>query len=163
MKVLSLDQSTTKSGFCVFIDDKYDHSGVIDKHLNKDLDSRFKEMYEGIHDVIATENPDVVVIEDTQAQSGNMGTYKILCQLQGAIMGMCYAMGIKFYVIAPVQWRSILQYRQGPKVKRAELKMQSLKFVKKEFGFEKSEDECEACAICAAYHRINNTDGIDIE
>lgn len=163
MKVLSLDQSTTRSGYCIFIDGRYDHSGVIDKHKNKNLESRFREMYEGIHDVISKETPDFVVIEDTQAQSGNMGTYKILCQLQGAIMGMCYAMGIEFYVIAPVQWRSILHYRQGPKVKREELKTQSLEFVKREFGFEKSEDENEACAICAAFHRMNNTDGIDIE
>lgn len=162
-KVLSLDQSTTRSGFCAYTNGKYDHSGVIDKHKNKDLESRFKEMYEGIHNLIAEEEPDIVVIEDTQAQAGNMGTYKILCQLQGAIMGMCYAMGIRFYVMPPVKWRSILGYRQGPKVKRTELKEQSLEFVKKEFGFVKSEDENEACAICAAFHRMNNAEGIDIE
>lgn len=163
LKILSLDQSTTRSGYAIFINEQYDHSGVIDKHTIKDSEARFKEMYEGIHDLIAEERPDIVVIEDTQAQAGNMGTYKILCQLQGAIMGMCYAMGIKFYVMPPVKWRSILGYRQGPKIKRAELKAQSLEFVKNEFGFAKSEDENEACAICAAFHRVNNADGIDIE
>jgi len=159
---MSWDQSTTRSGFCTFIDGKYDHSGLVDKHENKDLNSRFKEMYEGIHEVIETEKPDIVVIEDTQSQSGNMNTYKILCQLQGAIMGMCYAMGIEFRIIAPTAWRSALKYKQGPKVKREELKKQSLEFVKKEFGFTKSEDENEACAINAAFHRMMSDD-IDIE
>lgn len=162
MKVMSLDQSTTRSGFCIYIDGKYDHSGLIDKHENKNASSRFKEMYEGIHEVIEREKPDVVVIEDTQATAGNMGIYKTLCQLQGAIMGMCYAMGIEFKVIAVTAWRAVLGYKQGPKVKRAELKKQSLEFVKKEFGFTKSEDENEACAINAAFHLMIN-DEIDIE
>ena len=163
MKTLSWDQSTTRSGYCCFIDGKYDHSGLVDKHKNKDLQSRFKEMYEGIHEVIEQEKPDIVVVEDTQMQGGNPSTFKVLCQLQGAIIGMCYAMGIKFYIMPPVKWRSILNYRQGPKIQRAELKEQSLEFVKKEFGFEKGEDENEACAICAAFHRMNNAEGSDIE
>lgn len=130
MKMMSLDQSTTRSGFSVFVDGQYIKSGLIDKHKNRDLNSRFKEMYEGIHNVIEKERPDIVILEDTQMQGGNGATFKILCQLQGAIMGMCYAMNIKFYVVSPSQWRSALGFHQGPKVKREELKAQSIAFVK---------------------------------
>lgn len=161
LKVLSMDQSTTRSGWAVFVNDKYDHSGVVDKHTIKDSEERFKKMYEGIHDLIVTENPDLVVLENTQAQGGNMAVYKLLCQLQGAIMGMCYAKGIKFYVMAPTQWRKILQFSQGPKVKREELKRQSIEYAKI-FGIDGSEDRSEAACIGAAYI-VNNAEGIDIE
>ena len=63
MRVLALDQSTTRSGYSLFINEQYDHSGLVDKHKNKDLNSRFKEMYEGIHKVIETENPAIFVME----------------------------------------------------------------------------------------------------
>ena len=162
MKIMSLDQSTTRSGFSVFVDGQYVKSGLIDKHKNKDLNSRFKEMYEGIHEVIETENPDIVVIEDTQMQGGNGATYKVLCQLQGAIMGMCYAMNIGFVVVTPSQWRSALGFKQGPKVKREELKKQSIEFAKKEFGIDRCEDEMEAVCINTGFHRIRSKD-IDIE
>lgn len=162
MIVLALDQSTTRSGYSLFINEQYDHSGLVDKHKNKDLNSRFKEMYEGIHEVIETENPDIVVIEDTQMQGGNGATYKVLCQLQGAIMGMCYAMNIGFMVVTPSQWRSALKFKQGPKVKREELKKQSIEFAKKEFGIDRYEDEMEAVCINAGFHQMRNKD-IDIE
>ena len=162
MKVLSLDQSTTRSGFAVFINDKYDHSGVIDKHKIKDSEERFKAMYEGIHDLIVAENPSIVVLENAQAQGGNMAVYKLLCQLQGAIMGMCYAKGIKFCVMAPTQWRKVLSFQQGPKIKREELKRQSIEYAKR-FGIEDSEDRAEAACIGAAYIMNSADDGIDIE
>lgn len=161
-KILAFDQSTTRSGFSVFIDGKYDHSGLIDKHKNKDLQSRFKEMYEGIHEIIENEKPNIVVIEDTQMQGGNAATFKILCQLQGSVIGMCYAMGIRFYVVAPSQWRAALHFRQGSKVKREELKAQSIAFAKKEFGIDEYEDEMEACCINAGFHQMKIKD-IDIE
>lgn len=160
-KLLSLDQSTSRSGYAIFINGEYDHSGVIDKHKIKDSEERFKAMYEGIHDLIVEEKPDFVVLEDTQAQGGNMAIYKLLCQLQGAIMGMCYASGIKFYVIKVTQWRKILQFHQGPKVKRDELKRQSVEYAKR-FGIEGSEDRAEAACIGAAY-LMKDAEGIDIE
>lgn len=162
VRILSLDQSTTRSGYSVFIDGEYDHSGLIDKHKNKDINSRFKEMYEGIHNVIEAEKPDIVVLEGTQAQGGNFETYKILCQLQGAIIGMCYAMDIGFAVVTPSQWRSALGFRQGPKVKREELKAQSIAFAKKEFGIDEYEDQMEAVCIGEAFLRMKSKD-IDIE
>jgi len=161
LKILSFDQSTTRSGYAIFINGKYDHSGVIDKHTIKDSEARFKEMYEGIHDLIVTEKPNIVVLENTQAQGNNMAVFRLLCQLQGAIMGMCYARGIRFCVLAPTMWRRILQFSQGPKIKREELKRQSMEYAKR-LNIEDSEDRAEAACIGAAYI-INSAEGIDIE
>ena len=56
MKLLSFDQSTTHSGWAVFLNDQYDHSGVIDKHQIKDSELRFKEMYVIRYSILHIEN-----------------------------------------------------------------------------------------------------------
>ena len=55
-----------------------------------------------------------------------------------------------------------MQFRQGPKVKRDELKAQSIAFAKKEFGIDEYEDQMEAVCIGEAFHRMTSKD-IDIE
>ena len=172
MKVLALDQSTTCSGYAVFIDGKYDHSGVVDLHLIKETNVRFKRMYEELYKLVEDEKPDRVVIEDTQAQGGNMAVFKLLCQLQGILIGVFYAKGIQFTVMTPSHWRNILGYAQGPKVKRAELKQQSKDYAKEHFGLTGKEDMLEAACIGDAYciehiddikvHKNIADDGIDI-
>ena len=67
-----------------------------------------------------------------------------------------------FCVVTPSQWRSALKFKQGPKVKREELKRQSIEFAKKEFGIDRYEDEMEAVCINAGFHQMRNKD-IDIE
>ena len=44
MKILSFDQSTNLTGYCLSEGGQYITSGVIDKHKNKDIDSRIQEM-----------------------------------------------------------------------------------------------------------------------
>jgi hypothetical protein len=63
------------------------------------------------------------------------------------IIGYAEAHGIKTHILLPSQWRKVLGYAQGPKVKRAELKKQSADYVKNKYGFVKSEDENEAIAL----------------
>ena len=47
-----------------------------------------------------------------------------------------------------------MNYSQGAKVKRQELKQQSIDYVKNNFGLDLSEDECEAICINEAAHKI---------
>lgn len=162
MKVIAFDQSTSKSGYSVFINGEYDHSGVVDFHLIENTQARFKRMYEELYKIVDKENPDMVIIEDVQAQGGNMATFKLLAQLQGILIGAFYARKIPYKIFTPTHWRRILEYKQGPKVKRAELKAQSKELVKKTFGWVKSEDENEAICINMAYHKEIADDGIDI-
>ena len=62
-----------------------------------------------------------------------------------------------YSVYCPMQWRKALGYRQGGKVKRAELKQQSADYVKEHFGFDNfSEDRNEAICIGVAAHKILN-------
>ena len=163
MRVLSCDQSTKITGWAVFEDGQYVKSGVIDLHLSKETtEKRSEKMAVEICKLIEGNKPDVVVIEEVAMQS-NAQTLKLLARIQGVAIGFCAAHNIPLHIIEPTRWRAALNYRQGSKVKRNELKEQSLNFVKNKLGLNiKSEDENEACAINEAAHRIYGWDDDEI-
>ena len=156
MVVVSMDQSTRVSGYAVFEDGNYIHSGVIDMSKSAlETDKRSFEMAKALWKVIKQYKPNHLVLEETQQQS-NVKTVIILSRLQGMIIGYAEAHGVKTHILQPSKWRAALSYLQGPKVKRAELKQQSLDYVKEHLGLERSEDESEACCLGIAAHKIYN-------
>lgn len=166
MKILSFDQSTKVSAYSVWVDGQYIESGCIDLHKNTNTPERVRVMGVKLCEIIAKYEPDKVVIEEV-AQQSNPQTLKLLARIQGIIIGFCAARNIDTYIIEPTKWRSQLGFKLGPKVKREELKEQAIKYVKKIYGLELDEDECEAICIGNAAHKIyrfvNDADGIDIE
>ena len=155
MRILSFDQSTKLTGYCCIDNNEYVESGIIDKHKNTDTDARVAEMGLSICKKIKEYAPDYVVIEDIQKQS-NTKTVIYLARLQGCVILYCASKGIPIKILHPSEWRKVLSYNQGPKVKREELKQQSLDFVREHFGMNKPEDEAEAIAIGVAAQRIYN-------
>lgn len=157
MKILSFDQSTNLTGWSLFNDGQYVDSGVIDKHKIKDADKRIAEMGLEICKKIKEYMPDVVVAEDIQKQS-NTKTVIYLARLQGCIVLYCASKGIELKILHPSEWRKVLSYEQGPKVKREVLKEQSINYVKEHLGFDNfTEDQCEACCIGMAANLLYNT------
>jgi Holliday junction resolvasome RuvABC endonuclease subunit len=158
-----MDQSTRVTGWSVFNDGQYVKSGVIDLHLIKDTDERSRQMGLEICKVIENCEPNEMVIEEVAMQS-NVDTLKKLARIQGMAIGFATAHGIPTHIVEPSKWRSALNFSQGPKVKREQLKQQSRDFVKDVLGLSiKSEDENEATAINEAAHRIYGwTDDWDI-
>ena len=154
MKVLSLDQSTRCSGYSLFENGQYVESGVINMSKSKlETDKRSFEMAKEIWKIIKKSKPDELVLENVQQQS-NPATMIILARLAGMIIGYAEAHNVNVHILLPSQWRKALGYSQGAKVKRKELKQQSINYVKNNFGLELSEDECEAICINEAAHKI---------
>ena len=146
-KVMSVDQSTRCSGYCLVEDNEYVCSGVIDMSKSKlETSERSFEMAKAIWKLIKKYKPGYLILEDVQNQSSTK-TVIILARLQGLILGYAEAHGVQTHILAPSVWRRELNYSQGPKVKRAELKQQSADYVEKKYGFVKSEDENEAIAL----------------
>ena len=110
-------------------------------------------MAKALWKIIKKYQPQHLVMEETQQQS-NVKTVIILSRLQGMIIGYAEAHGVKVHIVQPSKWRAALQYSQGPKVKRAELKQQSLDYVRENLGLSLPEDEAEAACIGIAAHRI---------
>ena len=154
MKVMSFDQSTKVSGWSLFKDGEYACSGVIDMEKNKlPTSERSFEMAKRLWTILKEYKPDHLIIEDTQQQS-NVKTVIILARLQGMIIGYAEAHKVQVHIVTPSQWRAQLNYKQGPKVKRAELKQQSADYIKDNYGITLSEDENEAICINAAAHKL---------
>lgn len=155
-RVLSMDQSTRVSGYCLFEDDKYVCSGVVDMSKSElKTPERSFEMAKSLWKIIKKYQPDYLIIEETSQQS-NAQVLIVLSRLQGMIIGYAEAHGVNVRIILPTQWRKMLGFSQGSKVKRAELKQQSADYVKDKYGFDLSEDENEAIAINDAARKKYN-------
>lgn len=162
MRVLSFDQSTRVSGWAYFEDGQYVKSGVIDMSKSKlETDKRSFEMAKEIWKIIKKYKPQELVVENVQQQS-SPSTVIILARLAGMIIGYAEAHNVHVHILLPSQWRKALGYSQGAKVKRQELKQQSIDYVKNNFGLDLSEDECEAICINKAAHKIYNLSDDDI-
>jgi Holliday junction resolvasome RuvABC endonuclease subunit len=147
MGILAFDQSTRCSGWSYFENGKYVASGIVDMTKSKlDTDERSFEMAKALWRIIKQYKPEHLILENVQQQTSPK-VIIVLSRLQGMVIGYAEAHKVKTHILLPSEWRAQLQYKQGPKVKRAELKQQSADYVKNKYGFELSEDENEAIAL----------------
>lgn len=154
LKVLSFDQSTRVSGWAYFEDGKYIESGTVDMSKSKlETDQRSFEMAKELWKIMKKYKPEHLILENVQQQS-SVSTVIILARLAGMIIGYAEAHNVHTHIFLPSQWRKVLSYKQGAKVKRQELKQQSIDYIKENFNLELSEDECEAVAIGVAAHKL---------
>lgn len=154
MKVLSLDQSTRISGWSLFENNRYVCSGVIDMHKSKlATEERSFVMAKEIWKIINKYKPQYLILEGVQQQA-NPSCMIILARLAGMVIGYAEAHNIETHILLPSQWRKQLGYSQGAKVKRQELKQQSIQHVKDVYKLDASEDECESICINEAAHKI---------
>lgn len=154
MKILAFDQSTRLSGYAFFENGKYIESGIVDMSKSTlETPERSFMMAKELWKIIKKYKPDHLVIEDVQQQS-NPKTVVVLARLSGMIIGYAEAHNVQVHIVPPSQWRKVLGYSQGAKVKRQELKQQSIDYVKNNFGLVLSEDEAEAVAEGYAAHKI---------
>jgi len=156
MRVLAFDQSTRASGYGYFEHGEYVESGLIDMTKSKlETNERSFEMAKALWKMIQKYKPEHLILEDVQQQS-NAKTMIILARLSGMVIGYAEAHGVKTHILQPSKWRAALKYSQGSKIKRAELKRQSLDYVKEHLGVTLPEDEAEAVCEGIAAHKIFN-------
>lgn len=156
MRLCSTDQSSNRSGFAIITDGIPTYYTAIDHSANKDVPDRIKHMFLDLAKCIDDAEPDYLTVEAVQQQT-NPKAVMILSALQGGLICHAYERGIPVSSPLPTEWRKILGFHQGPKVKREELKAQAKDFVLQHFGITASEDECEAiCIGIAEYLRLND-------
>ena len=142
--MLGFDQSTTVSGWCIFEDNRYIDSGVLDlSFMKKDSTRRMLAMAEQICQRIDEVLPDKVVIEDI-FENKNVTTLVILGRLQGVIMHHCYKKGIPIEILASKTWRRLVGIKQ---IKRDDCKQAAIRLVKEKYGLDITSDEAEAVCI----------------
>ena len=151
-RLLSLDTSSSKTGWACFEDAKYKKSGVIDFDTNEckkrykgNSDKRLEDMCLAIIDLLKKYEPDIIVIEKLNVMR-NMTAVRHLSKVIGVVY--CYSIlnGCYYYEIQASQWRSQIGI-QGKNRKRDEYKQLAIEYVKDILGIDVTDDEADS--ICA--------------
>lgn len=152
IRLISLDTSSSKTGWALFEDGIYIKSGVINldtseckKKYKNNAEQRIKDMSFSIWDILNEYHPNIIVIEKLNV-GRNMNATRILAKIIGVVY--CYSIinNCFYFEIQPSQWRSQLGM-QSSKRKREEYKQLSIKYVKENFNIDVSDDESDS--ICA--------------
>ena len=165
-KLISLDTSSSKSGYAIFENAVYKKSGVINldtyeckKKYKGNSDKRIKDMCLAIIELLKEERPDIIVIEKL-----NVGRNMISVRTLSKIIGAAYCYSILndcfYYEIQATQWRSKLGM-QSSKRKRDEYKALAVKFIKNNLNLDVTDDEADA--ICAGIGYIKMFVHKDVE
>ena len=163
--LLSLDTSSTKTGWAVFKNGIYKESGVLDWSRIKDnTEDRLQIMYIDIIQHIQKYEPDILVIEKDIVGSGkrqNMSTINTLVKLIGGVWAYCIQLNMDtpmnfpagefniFYVeYTPSEWRSLVGITAR---KREDCKAASIKRIKDIYNINVDDNEADAINIGEAY------------
>ena len=156
MRVISLDQSSIRTGVAVFDNSNLIHHGVIDLHKEKDADLRTKEMCKEIRQLVKKYCPNCIVLEDVNLRNGSVRTVIMLARLSGNIQEMGFEANIPIVFYSPSTWRRIAGIKMGREIKREQLKQAAIDMVYTTYGFKCGDDEAEAIIEGLAYLKENN-------
>lgn len=161
MKIISLDLSTKSTGYAIFNDTELAGYGEL-KAASADVIARIYKIIDQLKEIIK-DNLDIqkVIIEevrpeDKTSNAKNIHTQKVLMWLQAALVFMihdfCPKASIEY--VYPSSWRTKCGIRTGRGIKRNELKMLDIEFVKEKYNITVNDDAADAIGIGHAY--INN-------
>ncbi len=112
--ILGLDMSTKKTGFGLLNSDGDLVTYGLIRTTENDIRRRMEEIYNGIEDIIVSNDVQIIVIEDVPVNThSNIKTGKDLAVLQGVILGLCFKHGLPFHFYNPSAWRSIIGTYNG--------------------------------------------------
>lgn len=168
MKAMGIDPSTKATAHSVFVGNQSENQLVnygverryspSERKEGMETADRIFSIYHSIKEIIKSEKPDIVYIEDSfLGQTNNVLVLKWLCRLQGFLMELCMSMGIKYRLVMPSEWRAGLGIPTGKNVSRKEEKEYAVAYVNKKFNKTftiKDEDVCES--ICLGQFAIDN-------
>lgn len=162
--LLSLDTSSTITGWAIFEDGEYKESGIFDWSHIKETENRLTLMYMKIIQHIQKYHPDILVIEKDVVGSGkkmNMSTINTLIKLIGGIWAYCiqlnmdttmnYSDGdfkIFYYEFTPSEWRNLIGIKGR---NRDEYKTASIQRIKNVYNKDTDDNEADAINIGDAY------------
>ena len=145
-KLISLDSSSTKTGWAIFENGILNDYGVIDLHNNRDSESRLHNMVQKLWDILEYHKPDIIVVEKLNV-SRNLQATRLLSKIMGSIY--CYYVlhdNVFYFEIQASEWRAKLGMQSTGR-KRDEYKELSINYIKDKYDIDVSDDVSDA--ICA--------------
>ena len=152
MVFIALDQSSKVSGYSIFKDNELIKYGHISSAASAPIEQRLLKLTCLLDELLKEYNFDKLIFEDIQEQGGNVKTFKVLAQVQGAILLWCINNKMDYEIIPPSVWRKGIKDTYGVNFGklRAEQKAASINFIKNYFQIEATEDESDAICIGAS-------------
>ena len=155
--ILSLDQSTTATGWALFEEGKLKDFGVYKPSgdRNQRIEETRKWLKSKIEELFAKEPIELtLVLEDIQMQ-GNVETFKSLAHLQGVLINLGFQKKQEKELVDSVEyyssaWKSTCNIKGR---KRKEQKKNAQKHVLDTYGIAAPEDVCDA--ICLGEHHLH--------
>lgn len=160
--LLSLDTSSTITGWAIFKNGIYKESGILNWEHIKNTEERLQIMYIDILQHIQKYEPDIIVIERDVVGSGkrqNMSTINTLVKIIGGIWAYCVQANMDcniddnefnvFYTeYSPSEWRKLVGIKGN---KREVYKANSIKRIKEVYNIDVDDNEADAINIGEAY------------
>lgn len=133
--ILSLDASSTSTGWAIFNNNELLSYGVIQPD-GEDWRDRLLHQASKLDEVIENFHPNKIIMEDVPLKSNNSKVLVILGAVQGFILGIASSYGIPIKFVLPSEWRSPLNLYDGTRdgTKRKELKKKSIEKANEIFG-----------------------------
>lgn len=148
-RLIAFDQATRFTGFSCFDGPDLIKYGLLEAN-GTDSEARLDEMATMMEELVDHYNPEMIVFEGVLYQKSPSALI-LLSNLQGILRGICHSKGCSYRIYAPTAWRRILEFQQGAGIKRDDLKLQAIQFVKDAYGVDVTEDACEAICIGLAH------------
>ena len=149
LRIISFDQSTRATGFCIMEMGTADiiESGVILPKKNDETIDRIIYTIKRCLNLVRTHEVTFVFIEGVQVQK-NPRVYEVLAKLAGSLEVMLYESGYLVNVVKASEWRKRVGINSR---KRVDVKKEAIDMVKEIYGIEATEDECEAILMARAF------------
>lgn len=147
--MLSLDTSSTATGWALWNNGQLIDNGVID--LKKCKEDKHQIMTKELWYILNQYSPHIVVLEETSVLT-NAQTQRVLTQITGTVYTWCVIHDVEYHALRPSTWRSCTKDKDEklPR-KREELKKWSIAKVKEIFDIDTTDDGADALLIGKAY------------
>lgn len=150
--ILALDQSTSATGWGLFINEKLEDYGVVRSTgiEEKKINDMKNWLTTKIQELKLNPSYEIkVILEDIQVQRNDVKTYKVLAHLQGVLLNVLYKEDVHYAIYYSSEWKSSC----GVKGKdRTAQKNNAQKFIQEKYGVKPIQDTCDA--ICIGVHEI---------
>ena len=158
MKILAIDPSTHVSGWSIGENTFLQQHGCITAS-SKAVEKRIIKMRDQLSEIIKNNKIDKIIMQEVRPDFGTHTT-KVLMWLQAVIIISAYEINpkIEYEFVSASEWRAALKIKQGRGIKREQVKISDIEYVKNKYNITVNDDQADAICIFDAYCEKNDNE-----
>ena len=158
MKILTIDGSTHATGWSIGENTILQQHGCITAS-SKAVEKRIIKMRDQLSEIIKNNKINKIIMQEVRPDFGTHTT-KVLMWLQAVIIISAYEINpkIEYEFVSASEWRAALKIKQGRGIKREQVKMSDIEYVKNKYNITVNDDQADAICIFDAYCEKNDNE-----